>query len=98
MSNQNSYDLLKRLVNTFRHCGWVNGLKPEQYDLLNQADEFINQIDGSLDRREAQAKEAKILLANGKSLRQTAKILGYKGPQSVKQLLIPLKRKSINPS
>lgn len=83
----NALDYLIKLTDSFRHCGWVNGLSNEQYGALAEADIFINSIGAVKRIREKNKKNAKRLKLNGYSIREIAKIMGFKNPGSVSHLL-----------
>jgi hypothetical protein len=85
--DKKSFDLLVRLLDSFRHVGWVNGLSGNQYEMLNEANEYVNLIESSAKYRETQVKVAKQLREEGYTIREIAATLGYKNPGSISNLL-----------
>lgn len=85
--DRKSFDILVRLLDSFRHAGWVNGLTADQYSMLNEADEYVDEIKSAHVYREIQVKVAKQLREQGYTIREIAATLGYKHPGSVTNLL-----------
>lgn len=85
--DRKSFDMLRQVVDAFRHVGWVNGLSPSQYDVLNEANEYIKQIQGAENLQSEQVKVAISLREAGYTIREIAAALGYKHPGSVSHLL-----------
>lgn len=83
----NSYNLLKKVLKSFKHCGWVNGLTQRQYDALNEADEYVQLSENMRNRKLEHPKIAKRLRKRGHTIREIAQILGYKHPGSITNLL-----------
>lgn len=79
--------MLAQVVDAFRHVGWVNGLSSYQYDILDEANEYIKQIQGAREHKNKQIKVAKNLREQGYTIREIAATLGYKNPGSITNLL-----------
>ena len=93
-ANKNVFELLKNLIVTFQHCGWVNGLSDDQYSALNEAHELISSIEKRAIRKVGDPIRAKKLRKDGFTIRQIAVIMGYRHPGSVEYLLRPTTKKS----
>jgi len=85
--DRKSFDMLTLVVDAFRHVGWVNGLRPAQYDVLNEANEYIRQVQAAENLQSEQTKLAVSLREQGYTIREIAAVLGYKHPGSVSHLL-----------
>jgi len=87
---RSSFDILVDLVDSFRHNGWVNGLGEERYLILDEANEHIKNVGAAKEKRAARSirvKTANALRKKRYTIRQICKIMGYKHPGSVSQLL-----------
>ena len=78
---------VKALLKSFKHCGWVNGLSEKQYEALNDLQAVIDKFDAPEDYRLEQRATAKLLRDEGLTIREIAKLLGYKNPGSITHLL-----------
>ena len=85
--DRKSFDMLIQVVDSFRHVGWVNGLRPDQYDILNEANEYIKQVQAAENLQSEQIKLAVSLREEGYTVREIAAVLGYKHPGSITHLL-----------
>lgn len=83
----NSYNLLKKVLHSFRYRGWVNGLSQSQYDVLNEANEYVQLSENMRNRKIDHPKIAKKLRSKGHTIREIAEILGYRHPGSITNLL-----------
>lgn len=36
---------VREVLKSFKHCGWVNGLQPHQYDALNNLQAAVDEFD-----------------------------------------------------